>query len=60
MVTLVCWIVGLDVLEQINDRFPLIKNIGLSFAMLSLVEIVCKLIDWEFLPADVTISGSFA
>ena len=34
------------------------SNIGLSFAMLSSVKIVCELIDWQFLPAEAVIQGS--
>ena len=55
MVALVHWIEGVDVLEQINERFPPMNNIGLSFAMLSSVEIVHELIDWEFLPVEAMI-----
>ena len=58
MVTLVYWIVGADILEQINDRFLLMNNIALSFAMLSSVEIVRELIDLEFLSVDTMISRS--
>ena len=45
MVTLAHCIAGVDILEQINDRFPLMNNICLSFAMPSLVKIVHELID---------------
>ena len=58
MVTLVQQIAGIDVSEQINNRLSLMNNIGLSFAMLSSAKIARKLINWEFLPADATISGS--
>ena len=58
MVTLVQWIVEVDVSKQINNRFPLINSIGLSFVMLSLVKIIQELIDQKFLPVDATISGS--
>ena len=34
------------------------NNIGVSFAMLSLVETVHKLVDWEFLPVESTKRGS--
>ena len=58
IVALVMWIVGVDVLDQVNDRFLPMNNIGVSFAMLSSVEIVCKLVDWEFLPVEFTKRGS--
>ena len=49
---LVLWIAGVDILDQVNDRFPPMNNIGVSFAMLSSVEIVYELVDWEFLPVE--------
>ena len=52
------WITGINFLPQINECFPLVNNIGRSFAMLSSAEIAYELIDWEFLPVDATISGS--
>ena len=42
---LVQWIAVADVLDQVNNRFLPMNNIGVSFAMLSLVEIVCELVD---------------
>ena len=41
-----------------NDRFLLMNNIGVSFAMISSVEIVCELVDWEFLSVESIIRGS--
>ena len=43
-------------LRSIN--FFLANDIGRSFAMFSSVEIICELIDWEFLTVDAAISGS--
>ena len=57
MTALVHWIKGIDVVEQINERFPPVNNIGLSFAILSSVEIVHELIDWKFLREESTIRG---
>ena len=34
------------------------NNIGVSFEILSSVEIVHELVDWEFLPVEATIRGS--
>ena len=45
IVALVTWIAGVDALDQVNDRFLPINNIGVSFAMLSSVEIVHELVD---------------
>ena len=45
IVALVMWIVGVNELDQVNNRFPLMNNIGVSFVMLSSVEIVYKLVD---------------
>ena len=58
MSVLVQWITGIDVLDQINERFPPMNNVGLSFAMISSVEIIYELIDWQFLPVESTIAGS--
>ena len=58
IVALVMWITGVDVLDPVNERFPPLSNIGVSFAMISLVEIVRELIDWEFLPAESAKRGS--
>lgn len=58
MVSLVHWIAGVDVLEEISERFPPMNNIGLSFAMLSSVETAHELIHWEFLPTEAAIRGS--
>ena len=55
--TLVLWITGVDVLDQVNDRFPPMNNIGVSFTMLCSVEIVHELIDWKFLPVESTKRG---
>ena len=55
---LVRWITGVDVLDQVHERFPPMNNIGLSFAMISSVEIIYELVDWEFLPVVSTITGS--
>ena len=45
-------------LDQVNNRFLAINNIGVSFAMLSSVEMVHELVDWEFLPVKSTKRGS--
>ena len=58
IVALVMWIAGVDVLDQVHDRFPPLNNIGVSFAMISSVEIVHELIDWEFSPVESTKRGS--
>ena len=58
IIALAYWIVGVDILDQVNNTFPLIDNIGLSFTMLSSAEIARELVKWEFLPADATIHGS--
>lgn len=58
IVTLVLWIAGVYVLNQVNDRFLPMNNIGVSFAMHSLVEIVHELVDWEFLPVESAKRGS--
>ena len=58
IVALVMWIAGVDVLDPVNERFPPLNNIGVLFAMISSVEIVCELIDWEFLPVESTKRGS--
>ena len=55
---LVLWIAGVDVLDQANDRFLPMNNVGVSFAILSLVEIVHELVDLEFLPAESAKRGS--
>ena len=43
--TLVFWIAGIPVLEEIHNRFPLMNNIGISFAILSSVKKIHDLID---------------
>ena len=58
MVTLVQWITGVDILDHMHDKFPPTNVKGLSFFMLSSVELVCELIDWKFLPVETTIQGS--
>jgi len=58
IVALVMWIAGVDVLEPVNERFPPLNNIGVSFAMISSVDIVHELIDWKFLPVESTKRGS--
>ena len=58
IVALVKWIAGVDVLELVNERFPPLNNIGVSFAMISSIEIVHELIDWRHLPVESTIRGS--
>ena len=45
IVALVMCIAGVDVLDQVNNRFPPMNNIGISFAMFSSVEIVHELVN---------------
>ena len=39
------WINGESVLDDINNCFPLVNNVGISFGMLSLVKSIYKKID---------------
>ena len=56
--TLVFWITKVPVLEEVHNRFSLMNDFGISFAMLSSVKKINDLIDWEYLPVDSTIQGS--
>ena len=47
-------------LDDINDRFSLVNDIGVSFGMLSSVKSIYKKIDWTILPVDSTKQGSKA
>ena len=51
-------IVGIDVLDKMNDRCPLMNNISVSFTILSSVEIVHEVVDWEFSPIESRIRGN--
>jgi len=40
------------VLDDINDQFLLVNNVGVSFGMLSSVKSIYEEIDWTILPVD--------
>ena len=47
-------------LEDMNDCFLLVNDIGISFGMLSSVKGIYDKIDWIVLPVDNTKQGSTA
>ena len=55
---LMMWITGKSVLEEINQRFPLTNNAGISFGMLCSVQSVYGNIAWSVLPVDSSLQGS--
>ena len=60
MYVLYQWITEKSMLDDINDRFLLVNDIGISFEMLSLVKSIDKKINWTILPVDSTKQGSKA
>ena len=46
------WNIGSSALSDINDYFPLMNDIGLSFGILSLVKVIYKNLDLTILPVD--------
>ena len=51
-------IVGVLVLDAMVERFSLLKNVSLSFGMLSLVKEVHERVNWTYLKVDSMIKGS--
>ena len=54
------WITGESVLDDINNRFPLVNDVGISFGILSSVKGIYDKIDWTNLLVDNTKQGSTA
>ena len=51
-------IAGVSVLDAINERFPLLNNIDLSFHILSSAKEAYERVDWTYLKVDSTMKGS--
>ena len=55
---LMMWIIGRSILEEINQIFPLVDNVGISYGMLCSIPLVYEKIAWSVLPLDLSLQGS--
>ena len=55
---LVMWITGKSILDNANKQFPLLNNAGVSFGILSSVQLINDNVEWSILPIKSSHQGS--